>query len=210
MEESVSDQCHDQFAVMNQQGRGPDRAWLTGPELAVIALGIAAGHLGTPPQVRWLGTILGAVAGVLLGRFWRRRAEHQGSDVDGQTRRGVALTHAIYYVLIGLSASMLLGTVATLVRRPERWRIGIAGTLFFGAALIILIVSWRREVQPASGRAPGRYEALIFGTCGIAFSLASGILILTGSPVIGFVGFILFGGAGLRALLKQFLRSKRR
>ncbi len=63
-----------------------DKAWITGHELAAIAIGIAIGHVFVPPELRWLGTALGAIGGVLLGRLWRSAAGRRAESLDESAR----------------------------------------------------------------------------------------------------------------------------
>jgi len=180
----------------------PDKAWLTGHELAAIAIGIAVGHIFIPPELKWLGTTLGAIGGVLLGRLWRSTAGSRVKDAAGSARWGW-VSNLIYFVLILLSAVMLWKAVRTWFDRPEQRLMVVAGVLFFGAATAVLISLWRHERHFRLSPDGEARQAVIFGVCGIAFGLAGGVLMFTGRPVIGFIGLVFFGGAGLRALRRK-------
>src|SRR5438270_13580751 len=90
----------------------PDKAWLTGHELAAIAIGIAVGHIFMPPELKWLGTTLGAIGGVLLGRLWRSTAGSRVKGAAGSARWGWG-SDRICFVLILLSAGILWNAFCT-------------------------------------------------------------------------------------------------
>jgi len=180
----------------------PDKAWITGHELAAIAIDIAVGHVFTPPELKWLGTTIGAIGGVLLGRLWRSTAVSRVEGAAESARRSW-VSNVIYFVLILLSAVMLWKAVRTWFDRPEQRLTVVAGILFFGAVTAVLVSLWRHERHVRVGPDGEARQAVIFGVCGIAFGLAGGVLMFTGNPVMGFIGLVFFGGAGLRALIRK-------
>ena len=80
---------------------------------------------------------------------------------------------------------------------------------FFGAVTGVLVSLWHHERHFRLNPDREARQAVMFRVCGIAFGLASGVLMFTGSPVIGFIGLVFFGGVGVRALIRKRVRSNR-
>lgn len=169
-------------------------------------MGAALGWLLAPAGDQRLGLGIGGGTGALVGAAWRWLWLKRSSVSEAPSALG-HVGQAGYAIALVFCLAALWFPVKAWSEHPEKWLLAVPGLLFFGGGAFALVVLWQadREVTLSQTREARRTMAL--GICSVVLGLASALLAVIDSPVVGAVGALFFGLGGL-GLIRRGLSGR--